>query len=395
MADADRPGSAGLVAARLFHFAQPGHELELDSGERLGPVTLAYETYGTLNADKSNAILVHHALSGDAHAAGIALDDSGPSALESGLDGAGAVPDGPVDHHRLGWWDTMIGPGKAFDTDRYFVISSNVIGGCRGSTGPSSVNLETGVPYGLSFPVVTISDMVRAQAQLLDFLGIERLLCVSGGSMGGMQSLEWAVNHRDRVVSCIPIATCARLSAQGIAFNEVGRRAIISDQNWRNGEYYGNTTPDAGLAIARMIGHITYLSDESMRRKFGRRLRGKEKYGYDFSLDFEVESYLHYKGNRFVERFDANSYLYITKAMDYFDLSDLTSIKSKMLVISFSSDWLFPPARLKALVRTLRRKRKDVTYCDVQSSRGHDAFLLEVGPLTELLSGFLDNVYRR
>jgi homoserine O-acetyltransferase len=237
--------------------------------------------------------------------------------------------------------------------------------------------------------------MVRAQKCLIDSLGIETLLAAIGGSIGGMQALQWAVDYPEIVRSAVILAAANRLSAQGIAFNEVGRQAIMADPCWQNGDYYDGTPPRTGLALARMIGHITYLSEESMHEKFGRALKGADGYRYKFSEDFEVESYLHYKGNRFVERFDANSYLYITKAMDYFDLPDLTSIQSKMLVISFSSDWLFPPARLKALVRTLRRKRKDVTYCDVQSSRGHDAFLLEVGPLTELLSGFLDNVCGR
>src|SRR5579863_7002862 len=267
--------------------------ISLDSGATLAPVEVAYETYGELNAAKTNAILVLHAFSGDAHAAGISHETGKP-----------------------GWWDNMIGPGKAFDTDKYFVLCSNVLGGCRGTTGPASINPATGCPYGMSFPVITIGDMVRLQKMLIDSFGIERLLSVSGGSMGGMQALEWAVSYPDRVVSSIPIATTTRHSAQQIAFNEVGRQAIMSDLDWNEGNYYDKKPPGRGLAIARMVGHITYMSDESMREKFGRRLREKEKLGYDFSIDFEVESYLRYRGLQFVGRFDANSYLYITKAED-------------------------------------------------------------------------------
>ena len=401
MAAADQPGSVGMVRTQHFTFGEPPDELVLDSGERLGPITLAYETYGQLNEERTNAILVLHALSGDAHAAGISAEEDGPSAVELGMDGATAPPSGSIDRNRVGWWDAMIGPGKAFDTDRYFVISSNVVGGCRGSTGPSSVNPKTGRPYGLSFPVVTIGDMVRAQERLVDYLGIRRLLAVTGGSLGGMQALEWAVNHPDRVAACIPIATCARLSAQGIAFNEVGRRAIMVDPNWHRGDYYGRTAPDAGLAIARMIGHITYLSDESMRRKFGRRLRGKEKYGYDFSLDFEVESYLQHQGKSFTKRFDANTYLYITKALDYFDLANghrslveaFRGVTARFLVISFTSDWLYPSYQSKEIVRALKANGGDVTYFEVESSYGHDAFLLEKDVQTELIASFLAHTY--
>jgi len=344
--------------------------LELDCGRTLSPVTLAYETYGKLNAAKDNAILLLHALSGSAHAGFV--NEKGEQ----------------------GWWFDFIGPGRALDTERYFVICSNILGGCSGSTGPGSVDPVTGRPYGLDFPVITIGDMVRAQKRLIENLGIETLLAVIGGSIGGMQALQWAVDFPDNVRSAVVLAAANRLSAQGIAFNEVGRQAIMADPCWHDGDYYDGIPPRTGLSLARMIGHITYLSEESMHEKFGRQLKGEDGYRYGFAEDFEVESYLHYKGNRFVERFDANSYLYITKAMDYFDLSDLAPLKSKMFVISFSSDWLFPSARLKALVRSLRRKRKDVTYCEVQSSRGHDAFLLEVVPLTDLISGFLSNTGR-
>jgi homoserine O-acetyltransferase/O-succinyltransferase len=389
-------GSAGYVSTQYFTFAEPPNELELDSGERLGPITLAYETYGRLNEHRTNAVMIYHALSGDAHVAGISIDEDGPSAVETGIDGA-QQGGASVDKAQLGWWDNMVGPGKALDTDKYFVICSNVIGGCRGSTGPSSINPKTGQPYGLSFPVVTIQDMVRAQMHLLDHLGIEALLSVTGGSMGGMQALEWAVSYPDRVKSCIPIASAARQSAQGIAFQQVGRQAIMADPNWREGDYYGKPAPDVGLGIARMVGHITYLSDESMRTKFGRRLRNKEKYGYDFSVDFEVESYLSYQGDKFARRFDANSYLYVTKAVDYFDLANgygslsraFHEVKCPFLVISFTSDWLYPSYQSKEIVRALKANRAEVTYFEVESSYGHDAFLLEVDTLTSLISSFL------
>ncbi|MGB8312363.1 MAG: homoserine O-acetyltransferase [Halobacteriota archaeon] len=344
-------------------------ELELDCKRTLSPVTIAYETYGQLNSANDNAVLVQHALSGDAHAAFI------------------------NERGEKGWWYDFIGPGKAIDTDEYFVICSNFIGGCRGSTGPSSIDPETGKPYGLRFPVITTGDMVRAQKHLTDHLGIERLLSVIGGSIGGMQALQWAVDYPESVTSAIIIASTNRLSAQGIAFNVVGRQAIMSDPCWFGGDYYDSALPSNGLSLARMIGHITYLSEEKMHEKFGRELKGVNSYNYGFSEEFQVESYLHYKGNHFVARFDANSYLYITKAMDYFDISDFSAVKSKMLVISFSSDWLFPPAQSKAIVRALRRRGVDVSYCEVQSSHGHDAFLLEVPPLTELISSFLNNVF--
>lgn len=344
--------------------------LELDCGRTLAPVTVAYETYGRLNSARDNAILLLHALSGSAHAG--LTNDKGEQ----------------------GWWHDFIGPGKALDTDKYFVICSNIIGGCSGSTGPGSINPETQSPYGLSFPVITVRDMVRAQKHLIAHLGIDTLTSVIGGSLGGMQALQWTVDHPSMVRSAVVLAAAKRLSAQAIAFDEVGRQAIMSDPYWNNGDYYSRMPPHAGLALARMIGHITYLSEESMHEKFGRALKGVDGYQYGFSEDFEVESYLHYKGSKFVERFDANSYLYITKAMDYFDLPDLSSITAKLLIISFSSDWLFPPVQQRALVRSLRRRSKDVTYCEVQSRHGHDAFLLEVEPLTELIPGFLDNVLR-
>jgi len=337
--------------------------LALDSGSTLAPVEVAYETYGELNARKTNAILILHAFSGDAHAAGISHETGKP-----------------------GWWDNMIGPGKAFDTNRYFVICSNILGGCRGTTGPASVNPATGCPFAMSFPVITIGDMVRLQKMLIDWFGIERLLSVAGGSMGGMQALEWAISSPDRVVSAIPIACTTRHSAQQIAFNEVGRQAIMADPDWSEGNYYSRKPPARGLAVARMVGHITYMSDDSMREKFGRRLRGKEAFGFDFDVDFEVESYLRYRGSEFVNRFDANSYLYITKAMDYFDLtsghptlaSALSAAQARFLVISFSSDWLYPSYQSQEIVRALRTRNCDVAYVELQSNYGHDAFLVDV-----------------
>jgi homoserine O-acetyltransferase len=340
--------------------------LELESGAVVAPVDVAFETYGTLNAAKSNAILVVHAFSGDAHAAGVDADG------------------------QRGWWDNMIGPGKGFDTDKYFVIASNVLGGCKGTTGPSSINPATGRPYAMTFPVITIGDMVRLQKMLVDSLGITRLLSVAGGSMGGMQVLEWAVRYPESVASAIPIASTARHSAQQIAFNEVARQAIMADPDWSGGDYYGHKPPARGLSVARMVGHITYMSDESMRQKFGRRLR--EDNGI-----FEVESYLRYRGSQFVDRFDANSYLYITKAMDMFDLANgaqslvpvLAKSRTRYLVISFTSDWLYPSYQSLEIVNALRRRNQDVAYIELTSNYGHDAFLVEVDEQTELIRGFL------
>src|SRR5947199_2773775 len=364
-----------IVAANTVRF----DSISLDSGGTLAPVDVAYETYGELNAARTNAILVLHAFSGDAHAAGI-----------SALDG------------KPGWWDNMIGPHKAFDTNKYFVICTNVLGGCRGTTGPGSINPATGCPFAMSFPVITIGDMVRLQSMLIDWFGIPRLLSVTGGSMGGMQALEWAVAYPDRVVSAIPIATTARHSAQQIAFNEVGRQAIMADPDWHDGNYYGRQPPARGLAVARMVGHITYMSDDSMREKFGRRLRGKEAFGFGFDVDFEVESYLRYRGSQFVSRFDANSYLYITKAMDYFDLcsgrktlaSAFERTKSRFLVLSFTSDWLYPTYQSLETVSALRSRNVDVAFCELSSAYGHDAFLVEVKEQSEMVAGFLESVHR-
>lgn len=372
-------GSVGLVQPQLLTFAENG-PFQLDSGATLGPVTVAYETYGQLNADRTNAILITHALSGSAHAAGYHQPDES----------------------KTGWWDDCIGPGKAFDTNKFFIICSNVLGGCYGSTGPSDPDLATGKPYGMRFPVVTIGDMVRAQVRLIDHLGIDSLLCVAGGSMGGMQALEWAAHYPHRLKAAIPIATTAHHSPMLIALSEVGRQAIYADPAWNNGDYYdAGLKPDAGLAVARMVGHITYLSEESMQQKFGRRLQDQVRYGYEFRSEFQVESYLKYKGHNFTRRFDANSYLYVTKAMDYFDLSAETgsvaaafanSADLHYLVLSFTSDWLYPSYHSKELVSALTAAGADVTYLDVQSSWGHDAFLLEVETMTKLLSGFLERL---
>ncbi len=353
--------------------------LALDNGTSLGPVNVAYETYGELNAARSNAILILHAWTGDAHAAGINHEG------------------------KPGWWDNMIGPGKGFDTNKYFMICSNVLGGCRGTTGPSSIDPKTGCPYATTFPVITIGDMVRLQKMLIDHLGIKRLLSVAGGSMGGMQALEWAAAYPECVASVIPIATTARHSAQQIAFNEVGRQSIMADPDWNQGNYYGKQPPARGLAVARMVGHITFMSDDSMREKFGRRLRNKEAFGYDFEVDFEVESYLRYRGAQFVNRFDANSYLYTTKAMDYFDLAAgrvslaeaLGRTDARFLVISFSSDWLYPSYQAREIVSALRARNRDVAYVDLQSNYGHDAFLADVAEQSDLVRGFLASTFER
>jgi len=352
--------------------------IQLDSGVVLAPVDVAWESYGELNSSRSNAILITHAFSGDAHAAGISQDGGKP-----------------------GWWDNMIGPGKAFDTNQYFVVCSNVLGGCRGTTGPGSHNPETGAPFGMSFPVVTISDMVRLQAKLMDHLGVHRLLAIAGGSMGGMQVLEWAVLYPDRVLAAIPIATTARHSAQQIAFNEVGRQAIMADPDWNEGDYYDRKPPARGLAVARMVGHITYMSDDSMREKFGRRFRAGQA-SADAPNEFEVESYLNYRGNQFVDRFDANSYLYITKAMDLFDLTSgrgslgaaLERSRARFLVLSFTSDWLYPTYQSLEIVSALRGRNRDVAFCELPSNYGHDAFLVDVAEQTELIRGFLASTWR-
>lgn len=367
------PGSAGMVRTEFLPLKSP---FLLESGEILNGVTIAYETYGKLNADRNNAILVCHALTGDAHAAGFHDGEKKP-----------------------GWWDSVIGPGKAFDTGRYFVICSNVLGGCKGSTGPSSVNPATNRPYGAAFPVITIRDMVNAQAHLLDHLGIHRLFAVAGGSMGGMQALQWTVAYPDRVKKAIIIAATAYSTPQQIAFNEVGRNAITSDPDWNSGDYYEKAFPVRGLALARMVGHITYLSDASMHAKFGRKLQDKTQKGSDSTTDFAVESYLHHQGDTFTKRFDANSYLCITKAVDYFDLAQngslaegLLAAKAAFLVISVSSDWLYPPYQSEEIVSALSANEREVRYSEIRSNYGHDAFLLESGQINYLVGNFLSHM---
>lgn len=374
--------SVGIVETQYFTFARSPEKLVLVSGRTLSPVTLAYETYGALNEKRTNAILVLHALSGTAHAAGY------------------HTPDDPYP----GWWDLYIGPGKVFDTDRYFVICSNVIGGCNGSTGPSSINPETGREFGTDFPMVTVQDMVNAQRYLVDHLGIPKLLAVVGGSMGGMQAVQWAISYPYMVKSSIAIATASSISAQGIAFNEVGRQAIYRDPHWNGGNYYGGAAPRNGLALARMIAHITYLSEKLMHEKFGRRLQNSDLFSFNFGTEFTVESYLYHQGIKFVNRFDANSYLYITKAIDYFDLradyggsllGAFEDVTSDFMVISFTSDWLYPSAQSRELVNALRANGKNVVYTDIETDKGHDAFLLYDERMAKNISFFLRSQFEK
>jgi homoserine O-acetyltransferase len=367
--------SVGIVRPRKATLFEPPALLELECGRRLGPVEVAYETYGQLNEARDNAVLICHALSGDAHVAGYHSEDD----------------------PRPGWWDIMVGPGKGIDTNEYFVICPNILGGCKGTTGPSSINPETARTWGLLFPVITIEDMVKVQKGLMDHLGIEKLLAVIGGSMGGMQVLEWAVRYPESLAVAIPVATTPRLNAQSIAFHAVGRNAILADPGFKNGQYAGGCGPDRGLAIARMVGHITYLSEQGMHEKFGRELRRADKYSYDFGNEFSVETYLDHQGRVFVERFDANSYLYISKAMDYYDLgarhgsvrNAFRDVQAQFLVISFSSDWLFTPWQSRRIVDALLSNGKQVSYSEVNSTYGHDAFLLEPEVLGRLIGGGL------
>ncbi len=351
--------------------------LRLDSGIELGPVTVAYQTYGTLNADKSNGILVCHALTGDHFVA---------------------------DRHPVtgkpGWWEAIVGPGKLLDTDRYFIVCANVLGGCMGTTGPKDMDPATGQPYGLAFPVITIGDMVKAQARLIDHLGIGKLFCVIGGSMGGMQVLEWCSAYPERVFAAVPVATSYRHSAQNIAFHEVGRQAIMADPQWNGGAYQAaGTQPQRGLAVARMAAHITYLSETALHRKFGRKLQDRAQLSYGFDADFQVESYLRHQGSTFVDRFDANSYLYITRAMDYFDLqaehggslaAAFEGTKTRFCVVSFTSDWLFPTSESRALVHALNAAAANVSFVEIVSDKGHDAFLLDEPEFHAVLGGFLN-----
>ncbi|MGH2346602.1 MAG: homoserine O-acetyltransferase MetX [Chloroflexota bacterium] len=364
--------SVGMVRTESVTFPGP---FPLDTGAVLPEMTIAYETYGRLNAAGDNAILLCHALSGDAHAAGY---------------------HGAQDK-RPGWWDTMVGPGKAFDTARYFMICANVLGGCRGSTGPASINPLTGLRYGGDFPVVTVGDMVRAQARLLDHLGVSRLAAVAGGSMGGMQALHWAVHYPQRVARTIVLASCARLTAQALAFNEVGRQAIMGDPRWRGGHYDPADPPNGGLAAARMIGHLTYLSAVGMEQRFGRRLQDRQSPSFSFGADFQVESYLRHQGSSFVGRFYANAYLYITRAMDYFDLGDgfasladaLSRTEAEFFIASVDTDWLYPTAQAREIVDALAVSERSARFVEISSPHGHDAFLIEHAALTPHIIDFL------
>jgi homoserine O-acetyltransferase len=355
----------------------PDQPLRLDAGIDLAPFQIAYQTYGVLNRARSNAILICHALTGDQHVANIH----------------------PVTQ-KPGWWETMVGPGRPIDTERYFVICPNVLGACMGTTGPASTNPKTGTPWGLDFPVITVRDMVRAQAMLLDHLGIASLFSIAGGSMGGMQVLQWCASYPRRVFSALPIATATRHSAQNIAFHEVGRQAVMADPEWRHGRYFAEgTNPRRGLAVARMGAHITYLSDAALHRKFGRRFQDRDNPTFSFDADFQVESYLRHQGSSFVERFDANSYLYLTRAMDYFDLAaDYEGVlanafkdtSTRFCVISFTSDWLFPTSESRATVHALNAGGARVSFAEIVTDKGHDAFLLEEPELFAIVRGFLD-----
>ena len=378
------PRSVGLVEKQSVTLFHPPHELTLEGDKSLGPITIAYETYGQLNDAKDNAIFICHALTGDAHVAGRRRPED----------------------RKPGWWDAFVGPGKGIDTSKYFVVCANVLGGCQGTTGPTSLSPATGEPYGINFPFLTIADIVRVHKALVDYLGIERLLGVVGGSLGGMQVLEWAARYPDSIRSAVILASGPRLSPQGIAFNAVGRRAIFTDPRFRDGDYYGQEDkPQFGLALARMIAHITYLSEKSIEMKFGRRLQHSNELTYDLQreTEFQIESYLHYQGKRFVERFDANSYLLLTRAMDYFDLEEahgpmresLARTDARFLVVSYTTDWLFPTSQSREIVSALLDARRDVTFLELDSPHGHDAFLIEseLPMLHDVVSPFFDVTY--
>jgi len=391
MSVVDRRGSVGAVRTRFLDLPVP---LPLDSGATLAAVRIAYETYGTLSPAKDNVVLVCHALSGDAHAAGWSEDPDAPTTV----DGMGAAERG---RSGLGWWDGMIGPDKAFDTDRYFVVCANLIGSCRGSTGPNSVNPRTGRHYATDFPVITVADMVRAQRAFLTALGIERVFLASGGSLGGMQALEWAVAYPDDIDHIVPIAATARLGAQGVAWNAIARNAIMADPDWQEGRYYGTgRKPDAGIKVARMVGHVTYLSDLAMRERFGRELQERDAYSYTLATpDFAVESYLRYQADAFAKRFDANAYLYISRALTYFDLARtygggsleraLAGVRARTLLLSFSSDWLYPSRDSEEIARALGASGKEVEHHVIEASYGHDSFLLEEERMTQLIREFV------
>jgi homoserine O-acetyltransferase len=385
-------GSVGTVETQYLDLPDP---VRLDCGRELFPVRVAYETYGTLAPRRDNVILVCHALSGDAHAAGLAK--VAPS--EGTRDGFGAADRGTADKG-LGWWDGMIGPGKAFDTDRFFVVSTNLLGGCRGTTGPSSVDPATGEPYGPDFPVITVADMVRTERAFLRELGIERLAVVAGGSLGGMQALEWAVLFPDEVDAIVPIASTHALQPQGVAWNAIARDAIMRDPAWQGGRYYGTGgAPDAGMGVARMVGHVTYLSGPALADKFGRRLQFSDDVRYTITEpEFEVESYLRYQAESFVKRFDANTYLYMSRALTYFDLarehggsliSALKDVSARTLLIAFSSDWLYPPSGSAQIAEALRNLGKPVAFHVIDAPYGHDCFLLEEARQTPIIRQFL------
>jgi homoserine O-acetyltransferase/O-succinyltransferase len=387
-------GSVGTVETQFLDLPKP---LALDCGRELHPIRIAYETYGRLSPARDNVVLVCHALSGDAHAAGFAA----APAAESTRDGFGAEERDAGRGRGLGWWDGMIGPGKAFDTDRFFVVSTNLLGGCRGTTGPSSTNPATGRPYGSDFPVITVADMVRAQTAFLDELGITSLAAVSGGSLGGMQALEWAVLYGDRVQSIIPIASTHALQPQGVAWNAIARNAITADPDWQGGHYYGTgRAPTAGMGVARMVGHITYLSARSLNDKFGRRLQFADDIRYVLTdPEFEVENYLRYQADAFVRRFDANTYLYTSRALSYFDLARqygggrlthaVRNVSARTLLIAFSSDWLYPPSGSEELAAALRAAGKEVELQVIEAPYGHDCFLLEEARQTPMIQEFL------
>ncbi len=388
------PGSAGVVETQFLDLPTP---LRLEGGGELHPIRIAYETYGTLSASRDNVILVCHALSGDAHAAGVAK--TAPEA--STRDGFAANDRDKTAAKGLGWWDGMIGPGKAFDTDRYFVVSTNLLGGCRGTTGPSSLN-ASGRPYGSDFPVITVADMVRAQRAFLDEIGIERLAAVAGGSLGGMQAFEWAILYPDQVNAVVAIASTHAVAPQGLAWNAIARNAIMADPDWQGGHYYGTgRKPDAGMGIARMVGHITYLSAQSVGTKFGRRLQFAEDIRYTITEpEYEVENYLRHQAETFVKRFDANTYLYTSRALTYFDLARqygngslkdaLKRMNARTLLIAFSSDWLYPPAGSEEIAAALRELNKDVELHVIDAPYGHDCFLLEEARQTPMIQGFLN-----
>jgi homoserine O-acetyltransferase len=372
-------GSVGIVKTEYHTFAYPPNKFVLDNDEKLGPITVAYETYGELNKTKDNVILIEHALTANAHAAGKHSPDE-------------KYP---------GWWDVMIGPGKAFDTDKYFVVCSNILGSCYGTTGPSSVNPEMGRTYGFTFPLIGIRDMVRVQKELIDHLGIRRIRGIAGGSMGGMQTIEWSLLYQDMVDSIILIASAPRSTPQSIAIHKVGIQAIMDDPNWNEGNYYGKEPPNKGLAIARMIGHITYLSDEWLWQKFGRRHTDPSTMKKNLNSKFEIESYLEYQGSKFVQRFDANSYVYLLRSIDLYDAAEgyqslensFERIKcQKVFVASFSSDWLYPPYQSEEIVRALNANNIDVTYHKINSPYGHDSFLIEYQKVTGFIKRFLDSL---